>query len=190
MHWHVQDAVTKFSKNLKLTGVFKISLFRVHTRYLSSWLQGGCTGSSCRASVQSSAWSRGHPETSGVTSSIISLVSGRASGLVWAYFSDSGMKWYVLCCSPCGERCYEIMSFEVTTGLEDLVCVHAFHLSLVNVSSCYSGALAAAIPSLNYSYLANMVFYADTFYLTKFHGVFWSHQVITCITVFRVALIL
>lgn len=64
------------------------------------------------------------------------------------------------------------MSFEVTTGLEDLVCVHAFHLSLVHVSACYSGMLTAATHSLKYNYLANVAFHADTVCFTRFHGFF------------------
>ena len=76
-----------------------------------------------------------------------------------------------------------MMSFEVTTGLEDFVHVCAFHLSLTHVSSCYSGMFTAIIPNLNYSYLANMIFHADIFHLTR--GFFLSHQVITFITVFK-----
>lgn len=38
--WHVQAAVTKSSKNLKSTEVFRMSLFKGCSRYPSPWLYG------------------------------------------------------------------------------------------------------------------------------------------------------
>lgn len=111
---------------------------RAFLKWLGGCLQGRTVCSLFpKASVQSLARSGWHCETSGVSSAMTSLVSGRASASVQVYFSNLGMNWSVLCCSPCRERCYEMMSVEVTTGLEDFVGMCAFHLSLTHVSSCY-----------------------------------------------------